>query len=115
QLKSAQDEMLRYVYVKKFIDNYCPTDRFETLLLVLFLVVIAVVIRGIFEFWQESLVGAVVNLSLFNLRNRFFRRVIHLDVNHFGETGSHELMTRFVNDIDTLGGGMKTLFGKIVS
>jgi subfamily B ATP-binding cassette protein MsbA len=115
ELKTAQDEVYRYHVAKRYIDAYCPTDRFQTLLAVLMVVVLAVVIRGMFEFWQESLVGVVVNRSLFNLRNRFFRRVIHLDVNHFGEAGTHELMTRFTNDIDTLGGGMKTLFGKIVA
>src|SRR5437763_73007 len=76
---------------------------------------LAVALRGLFEFWQESLVGDVVNRSLFVIRNRFFRRTIHLDVNHFGESGTHELMTRFTLDVDTLGGGMKTLFGKIVA
>ena len=115
ELKAAQDELFRFHYAKKYIDAYCPTDRYETLLLVLLIVVIGVVVRGFFEFWQESLVGAVVNRALFDLRNRFFRSVINLDVNHFGEAGTHELMPRFINDVDTLGGGMKTLFGKVIA
>jgi subfamily B ATP-binding cassette protein MsbA len=115
ELKSAHGDLYRLHYTKKFIDNYCPEDRFETLLAVLLLVVGAVVLRGFFEFWQESLVGGVVNRSQFDLRNRFFRRAIHLDVNHFGETGTHELMTRFVQDVDTLGNGMRTIFGKVVA
>ena len=41
--------------------------------------------------------------------------MIHLDVNHFSESGTHELMTRTVNDIDMVGAGMKTLFGKVVA
>ncbi len=114
-LKSSQDELYRYHIVKRFIDNYCPTDRFQTLLAVLVAVVLAVALRGGFEFWQESLVGAVVNRSQFDLRNRFFRRAIHLDVQYFGESGTHELMTRFVQDIDQLGNGMRTIFGKVVA
>src|SRR5205823_3656000 len=46
---------------------------------------------------------------------RLFRRALHLDVHHFSETGTHELMTRLTQDIDTLGGGMKTVFGKVVA
>jgi ATP-binding cassette subfamily B protein/subfamily B ATP-binding cassette protein MsbA len=114
-LNSAQDDLWRYRYVKKFIDNYCPEGKFETLMAVLLVVVIAVALRGGFEFWQEALVGAVVNRSQFDLRNRFFRQAIHLDVNHFGESGTHELMTRFTNDVDTLGNGMRTIFGKVVA
>jgi ATP-binding cassette subfamily B protein/subfamily B ATP-binding cassette protein MsbA len=115
QLKSAQDLLFRLHIAKKFIDGYCPNGRFETLKLLLGLVVLAVILRGIFEFWQESLVGAVVNHSLFDLRNRFFRRALHLDVQHFGETGTHEIMTRLTNDIDTLGNGMRTTFGKVIA
>src|SRR5204863_1322080 len=55
------------------------------------------------------------NLSLYDLRNRFFRNVVHLDVNHFGEEGTHELMARFTNDMELLGAGTKTLFGKVVA
>ena len=115
ELKSAQDDLYRLHVAKRYIDLYCPTDRFQTLFAVLLMVVIAVALRGLFEFWQESLVGAVVSRSLLTLRNRFFRRTIHLDVNNFGETGTHELMTRFTLDTDTLGGGMKTIFGKVVA
>jgi subfamily B ATP-binding cassette protein MsbA len=115
ELKAAQDELFRFHYAKKYIDAYCPTDRYQTLLVVLLTVVIGVVVRGFFEFFQESLVGAVVNRALFDLRNRFFRSVIHLDVNQFGEVGTHELMPRFVNDVDMLGAGMKTLFGKVIA
>src|SRR5262249_52423960 len=68
-----------------------------------------------FEFVQESLVGSVVNLALFDLRNRFYRNVIHLDVDQFSEHGTSELMARFTNDMDSLGTGVKTLFGKLVA
>jgi ATP-binding cassette subfamily B protein/subfamily B ATP-binding cassette protein MsbA len=115
ELKAAQDKFYLYHYLKKYVDTYCPTDRFQTLLVVLLVVVIAVVLRGLLEFWQESLVGAVVSRSLFAMRNRFFRRTIHLDVGNFGESGTHELMTRFTLDIDTLAAGMKTIFGKVVA
>lgn len=115
KLKSAQDESLRLHYAKKHIDAYCPTDRFETLLAIMLLLVLGVVIRGIFEFVQESFVGSVVNHSLFDLRHRLFRKALHLDVHHFGAAGTHELTTRLTNDIDTLGGGMKTIFGKVIA
>jgi len=115
ELESSRHELYRYQVLKKYIDAYFPTDCFQTLALVLGLVVLAVIIKGFFEFWQETLVGSVVNRSLFDLRNRFFRRVLHLDVSHFNETGSHELMSRFTNDMDILGNGMRTLFGKVVA
>ncbi len=114
-LKSAHDELYRYHIAKRFIDNYCPTDRFQTLVWVLVAVIVAVLIRGFFEFWQESLVGAVVNLCQFDLRNLLFRRAIHLDMSHFTDVGTGDMMTRFTTDVDLLSTGMKTAFGKVVA
>lgn len=114
-IKMAHDELHRYHIAKRFIDNYCPTDRFQTLVALLLVVIVAVCVRGAFEFWQESLVGAVVNLCNFDLRNLCFRKAIHLDMSHFSEVGTADMMTRFTSDTDTLCNGMKTAFGKVVA
>jgi ATP-binding cassette subfamily B protein/subfamily B ATP-binding cassette protein MsbA len=115
RLDWASSKMYWYRIAEWYLWRFLPTDRFETLAWVIGLVVVAVAIKGFFEFWQESLVGSVVNLSLFDLRNRFFRNAIHLDVNSFGDEGTHELMARFTNDMELLGTGTKTLFGKVVA
>jgi ATP-binding cassette, subfamily B, bacterial MsbA len=115
QLQAARWELWRWQVTKKYADAYLPTDRFQTLAAIIGLVFLAVAIKGVFEFGQESLVGSVVNLSLFDMRNRFYRRILHLDVNSFGEQGSAELMARFTNDMELLGLGKKTLFGKVIA
>jgi len=115
ELKNAQDELYRFHVAKRYIFAYCPVDRFQTLIAVIAIVAGGVCLRGFFEFWQESLVGGVVNHTLFAIRNRLFSRALHLDVHQFGETGTHELITRLTNDTDTLGGGMKTIFGKVIA
>jgi ATP-binding cassette subfamily B protein/subfamily B ATP-binding cassette protein MsbA len=111
----ATTKLYWYRIAEWYLSRFLPSDPFETLAVVIFAVVIAVGIKGIFEFCQESLVGSVVNLSLFDLRNRFYRNVIHLDVAQFGEEGTHELMARFTNDMELLGQGLKTLYGKVVA
>src|SRR5205085_4079812 len=65
--------------------------------------------------WQETLVGSVVNRSLYDMRNTFYRKVIHLDIGYFSQSGTHELMARFTNDMELLGTGTKTLFGRVVA
>jgi subfamily B ATP-binding cassette protein MsbA len=100
---------------QKYIHRFLPPDCFLTLAWVIILVVVGVIIKCLFEFVQESLVGSVVNLSLYDLRNRFYRNAIHLDVDQFGDQGSSELMARFTNDMESLGTGVKTLFGKVVA
>lgn len=115
KLEPARHYLWRYQIARGHIYRFLPDQPFRTLVWVIVAVVACVAIKGFFEFWQESLVGSVVNRSLFDLRNRFYRNVIHLDVSHFGEEGTHELMARFTNDMETLGVGLKTLFGKVVA
>jgi subfamily B ATP-binding cassette protein MsbA len=115
KLEPARRNLYRYRFLKEWIDRLFPNDKFQTLVVLMGLVVVGVAIKGFFEFWQESLVGSVVNRSLFDLRNRFFRNVIHLDVANFGQQGTHELMARFTNDMQTLDTGIKTLFGRVVA
>ena len=115
KLESARVELSRLHIAKRYIYMLFPTGVFQTLALVLGLVVLATGIKGFFEFAQESLVGSVVNHMLFDLRNRFYRRAIHLDSGSFSEAGTSELMARFTNDMELLGTGEKTLLGKVIA
>src|SRR5205085_11387238 len=89
-LQSDRRALYRLQVARKYI-YLLPTDRFRTLAWIIVAVVLVVAVKGFFEFWQESLVGSVVNRSLFDLRNRLYRNVMHLDVNHFGDEGTPEL------------------------
>lgn len=119
QLEGKMSRLSRNIYwrqwAKCFFQRFLPIDHFRALLWVFGFLIVGVLIRGVFEFWQEVLVGSVVNLTLFDLRNYFFRRVIHLDVSQFGDQGASDLMSRFSNDVESVGLGLKTLFGRVVS
>ncbi len=115
KLVYARKQMDWYLVAHKYIYAYLPRDSFVTLAYVLAVVMGGVIIKCIFEFFQESLVGSVVNLTLYDLRNRFYRNVVHLDVDQFGEQGTSELMARFTNDMESVGAGIKTLFGKVIA
>lgn len=114
KMTTAQTTLYRYQVAKRVVNNF-PADRFQTLAYLVAILIGAVLIKGFFEFGQESLVGSVVNLSLYDLRNRFFRSAVHLDICSFSEEGTHELMSRFTNDTEILGVGVKTLFGKVIA
>lgn len=111
----ARGNLYWYQVARNYIYKFAPPDCYQTLMWVIGLVVVGVAIKCFFEFAQESLVGSVVNLALFDLRNRFYRNIIHLDVDQFGKDGTGELMARFTNDMESLGAGLKTLFGKLVA
>jgi ATP-binding cassette subfamily B protein/subfamily B ATP-binding cassette protein MsbA len=115
KLARAQRDRAFYHVVLKYVEMLLPDDRFQCIAVILGLVVLAVGIKGVFEFCQESLVGSAVVKAQYDLRNRFFRSAIHLDVGHFSDTGTHELTARFTNDMEVISNGMKTLFGRVVA
>jgi len=104
----------RFALLKKFVINYLPQDRFATFMWLVGAVIFGVFIKGIFEFFQEALVGSVTNRTLFDLRNGFFRRTIHHDVKQLAAASTPELMARFTNDLEQLGNGLKILYGRMV-
>ena len=104
----------RYQLLKAKVIRHMPEDRFTTVVWLLAAVVVGLAIKGVFEFFHETLVGSVTNRSLFDLRNAFFRRAIHQDVRQLAETGTPELMARFTNDTEQIAIGLKVLYGRMV-
>ncbi len=98
----------------RWINHYLPDDGFHTLLLLIGLVMLGVAIKGLFMFLQEVLVADIMQLSLFDIRNLFFRRTMALDLSSFSDQGSAELMSRFTNDMDSLSQGLNTLLSKVI-
>ncbi len=115
KLRAARASLYWSQVLRKYIHMLLPNDRFQSLVYLVGLAVLGLILKCSFEFCQESLVGNVVNNSLCDLRNRFFRSVIHLDVNQFHGQGSTELMARFTNDVESLAAGLKMLFGRIIA
>jgi subfamily B ATP-binding cassette protein MsbA len=104
----------RYRWLQPWINRYLPQKGFQTLLLLIVLVMSGVAIKGLFLFLQEVLVADVMQLTLFDIRNHFYRRTMALDLSSFGDQGTAELISRFTNDMDSFGQGLNTLLGKVV-
>jgi ABC-type multidrug transport system fused ATPase/permease subunit len=96
------------------IKSYLPADGFQTLLLLLGLVIVCVAAKGAFLFGQEVLVADINQLVLFDIRNLFYRRTLALDLASFNDKSSSELMARFTNDMDSVSQGLSTLLSKVV-
>jgi ABC-type multidrug transport system fused ATPase/permease subunit len=100
--------------IQPYVNRYLTDDSFKSLLLLIALVMCGVALKGLFMFLQEVLVADVMQLTLFDIRNVFFRRTINLDLGSFSDQGSAELMARFTNDMDSFGQGLNTLMSKVI-
>lgn len=114
RLASDQSRLWRHQQLKHYVIRHLPTDSFNTMAMILGALILAVALKGVFEFGQESLVGIVTARTVLDMRSRFFRSAIHQDMKQVQENGSAELMTRFTNDMETIGNGLKILFGRVI-
>lgn len=115
KLKSARSSLYWSQKSRQYIYMLLPNDCFQTLVWLIVVVITGIAIKCCFEFVQEALVGSVVNLTVYNLRNRFYGNAIRLDVAQFSEQGTTELMARLTNDMESLAAGLKMLFGKVIA
>lgn len=103
-----------YQSLKPGVYKYLPSDQFRTLALLMGVVLVGVMIKGLFAFCQEVLVADVMQRTLFDLRNRFFRRTMALDLASFSDQGSSDLMARFTSDMDSFALGLNTILSKLI-
>lgn len=104
----------RYRWAQPRVNRFLPHKGFQTLLLLLALVMGGVALKGFFLFLQEVLVADVMQLTLFSIRNFFYRRTMALDLSSFSDQGTSELISRFTNDMDSVAMGLNTLFSKVM-
>jgi ABC-type multidrug transport system fused ATPase/permease subunit len=111
---STEKVLRRYTFLQPYVNKYLPHDSFRTLLLLIVMLMLGVALKGFFMFLQEMLVAEVMQLTLFDVRNLFFRRTINLDLASFSDLGSSELMARFTSDMESFGQGLNTLMSKVI-
>jgi ATP-binding cassette subfamily B protein/subfamily B ATP-binding cassette protein MsbA len=117
RLESRSSSLSRAIYWRQLVKSLAvrlPEDRFAALAIFFGVVLAAVAFRGLFEYVQESLVGSITNRTLCDLRSRVFRNIIHLDVSHFNDQGSHGKLANLTNDMETFGVGIRTLYGRVI-
>ncbi len=104
----------RYRRAEPLIDKYLPSNGFRTLLLLMGLVMVGIACKGFFLFLQEVLVSDLTQLTIFDIRNLFFRRTMALDLASFNDQGSAELLARFTNDMESVHQGLMTIMGRVI-
>lgn len=105
----------RYMWLRAKVIRHLPTDPFVTFLWIIGAVLACVVLKGVFEFFHESLVGYVTNRTAFDIRNAFFRRVVRQDVRQLQAAGTVDLMSRFTTDTEQVAAGLKVLYGRVIA
>lgn len=111
---AAAEKLLRLQRIRDYVLPWVPRDNFNTIALILGGLVLATLLKGVFIYGQEVLVGSVVNRTTINIRQAMLRRALSLDYQTLAENGSSNLMSRMTNDVEILSAGMKTLLIRLI-
>jgi len=103
-----------YVWVEPHLDRWLPNDPFQTLVLVVVVLLVGTVLKGLLVIANNVLVARLAALATFDLRKLFYRRTLRLDLATFNDEGSSDLMSRFTHDTSNIGNALETAFGKLV-
>lgn len=114
EVKTRQSSIGWCTWARPYVDKYTPRDSFRLLCLLMGILLVGNLVKSVFDYFQDYLSGQVVNLCTFDIRNRFYRKVMGLDLSYFTERGTHDFMARFTSDVDSLSSGLRALLGKVL-
>ena len=98
--------------LKPYLNHpWVPKDPFRTVMVIVFALMIATIVKGFFVFHQSMFVSAIEQRVTFELRRQFFHQALRMDVGTFSEERTSGLLSRFNADIQYLTVGIKNLFG----
>ena len=117
QLKSAQHNLkaetwhLWTSHQLRPLVSLFPRDPFQTIVVVVLMLIGGTAFKGLFVFWNVMLVARLEQRVTFDLRRDFFHQCLRLDQSAFGEHRTSGLLSRFHADISYVVAGVKALFG----
>ena len=113
-----QSDALRRLAVLQLVSQHIlpwlPEDRFDTVALILGLLVVATFLKGIFIFLQEVLVGGAVYRTIVDMRQKCFEHALSLDYQTLSAEGEANLMSRMTNDVETISAGIRSALVRFI-
>jgi ATP-binding cassette, subfamily B, bacterial MsbA len=102
RLSTASRSLALSIWARDNVLPWIPTDKFDTIVAILVLLLVATILKGVFIYIQELLVGSVVQLTVNSIRQDCFRSALRLDYQTLNGIGSASLMSRMTNDIEQM-------------
>ena len=112
----SSDRWAEWAYsgMKPYLDRYLPADPFQTLAVVTLALLLGTLLKDAFIISNNVMAARLAQLAAFDLRKRFYRRTLRLDLATFNDEGTSDLMSRFTNDMQNVSSGLESLFGRLI-
>jgi ATP-binding cassette, subfamily B, bacterial MsbA len=114
RLAAEERALARYRWLKSPIDRFLPTDPFLTLVVLISGLLVATIVKDAFLTLSSFMVDCLAQLAVFDLRKKFYRRTLRMELATFNENGTSDLVSRFTYDLDGVANGVQTVFGRAI-
>ena len=115
QDKGDQAILTSAQFLQPWLENYIPRDPFQTVLLVVVLIVISTFLKHCLLLTGTMLVSFVAMGISKDLRVKIFNKALELDRTQFMKNGSAGFMAQVTHTADMLSGGITTTFGGAIT
>ena len=114
RLQAELSALDRNRMLQPHLHRWMPVDPFQTLILILGVLMFGTLIKEFFLITSSILVARISELAAFDLRKEFYQRVLQMDLASFGLNAQGDLTNRFTTDISSVTQGLQTLFGRAI-
>ena len=115
QDKGDQAILTSAQFLQPWLESYIPRDPFQTVLLVVVLIVISTFLKHCLLLTGTMLVSFVAMGISKDLRVKIFNKALELDRTQFMKNGSAGFMAQVTHTADMLSGGITTTFGGAIT
>jgi ATP-binding cassette subfamily B protein/subfamily B ATP-binding cassette protein MsbA len=113
-LEAEQSYLKRCKFFQPYVGKYLPADAYTALVVIMMAISLGYILKNIFLVFDSILVDRLSNLATLDLRKKFYRRTLRMDLGSFNEARVSELMSRFTNDVSVINNGIQTVIGRAV-
>jgi subfamily B ATP-binding cassette protein MsbA len=114
KLNAASRSLLTMTRVKLHVLPRVPEDPFKAFALILLVLLIAEVVKGVFVFAQDMMIGGIVQQVVIAVRTRCLEQVLKLDYQTLAQDGTGGLMSRFTYDTEQIAQGIMLIGSRMV-
>lgn len=97
-----------------YVDRFAPKTPYGTVVVLMLLVIAGTVIKSIFTYIHTYLSTRLGMLGIYELRELFFSKAIHFEVDYYSNNGVADTMSRFTNDTGGIKDGITIFYGKLI-
>jgi subfamily B ATP-binding cassette protein MsbA len=114
KLNTASRDLLTMTRVKMYVLPWVPQNQFKAFALILLALLIAEIVKGMFVYAQDMLIGGAVQNVVIAVRTRCLERVLNLDYQTLAQDGTGGLMSRFTYDTEQIAQGIMLIGSRMV-